>query len=57
VTWLFCVYGGTHHEYLDTFGIIRIAVPDAYHPSGYVKELTKPGGSKPGADDHKVFIT
>jgi predicted SAM-dependent methyltransferase len=44
-------------EYLDTFGTIRVAVPDAYHPSGYVKELTKPGGTEPGADDHKVFYT
>jgi len=36
---------------------IRIAVPDAYHPSEYVRELTKPGGLEPGADDHKVFYS
>jgi predicted SAM-dependent methyltransferase len=42
-------------QYLEPMANIRIAVPDAYHPSGYVRELTKPGGLEPGAEDHKVF--
>jgi len=37
--------------------VIRIAVPDAWHPSAYVRELTKPGGLEPGADDHKEFYS
>lgn len=44
-------------EYLEPMASIRIAVPDAYHPSIYVHELTKPGGLEPGADDHKVFYS
>lgn len=44
-------------DYLEPMASIRIAVPDAYHPSGYVRELTKPGGLEPGADDHKVFYS
>ena len=44
-------------DYLEPGAIIRIAVPDAYHPSKYVHELTKPGGLDPGADDHKVFYS
>lgn len=43
------------YKYLDRGGIIRIAVPDKNHPSTYVKELTKPGGSDKGSDDHKSF--
>lgn len=42
-------------QFLEPMATIRIAVPDAYHPSGYVRELTKPGGLEPGAEDHKVF--
>lgn len=38
-------------------GTIRIAVPDALHPSEYVRRLTEPGGLEPGADDHKEFYS
>ena len=44
-------------DYLEPMASIRIAVPDAYHPSEYLRELTKPGGLEPGADDHKVFYS
>jgi predicted SAM-dependent methyltransferase len=36
---------------------IRVAVPDAYHPSAYVRDLTRPCGLEPGADDHKEFYS
>lgn len=44
-------------KYLEFGASIRIAVPDAFHPSEYLRELTKPGGLEPGADDHKVFYS
>lgn len=44
------------YEYLRNGGILRFAVPDGYHPSSYVRELTKPGGLEPGADTHKIFF-
>jgi predicted SAM-dependent methyltransferase len=43
--------------FLDKFASIRIAVPDAMHPSSYVKCLTMPGGLEHGADDHKYFYS
>lgn len=43
--------------FININGSIRIAVPDAYHPSEYVRDLTKPGGLEPGADDHKEFYS
>ncbi len=42
-------------QYLTNDGVIRVAVPDANHPSSYVRELTGKHGSEPGADDHKIF--
>lgn len=44
-------------RYLKKNGIVRIAVPDANHPSQYVKELTGINGTEPGADDHKYFYS
>jgi predicted SAM-dependent methyltransferase len=44
-------------DYLEPMASIRIAVPDAYHPSEYVRELTMPGGFEQGANDHKYFYT
>lgn len=44
-------------KYLEPMASIRIAVPDAYHPSDYVRELTKPGGLESGADDHRFFYS
>ncbi len=43
-------------RHLAPNGRFRVAVPDANHPSAYVRELTKPGGLEPGADDHRVFL-
>jgi FkbM family methyltransferase len=43
-------------NYLKPGGHFRVAVPDANHPSSYVRDLTKPGGLEPGADDHRVFL-
>ena len=44
-------------EFLRSDANIRIAVPDALHPSIYVRDLTRPGGLEPGADDHKEFYS
>lgn len=44
-------------KYLSKNGVIRIAVPDAYHPSIYVRELTGKNGTEPGADDHKYHYS
>ena len=43
--------------FLTEAAIVRIAVPDAMHPSGYVRELTMPNGLEPGADDHRYFYS
>ena len=41
--------------YLKQGGLLRIAVPDGFHPdSDYIAQV-KPGGYGPGADDHKVL--
>jgi len=45
------------HPFMKINGVIRIAVPDANHPSKYVRDLTRPGGLEPGADDHKEFYS
>lgn len=42
-------------KYLKYNGIIRLAVPDANHPSEYYKELVGINGSGCGAFDHKEF--
>jgi predicted SAM-dependent methyltransferase len=44
-------------RFLETGGVFRMAVPDGNHPSEYVRDLSKPGGLEPGAEDHKVFLT
>lgn len=36
-------------------GVLRIAVPDSYHPSKYVYDLIKPNGLDTGSDDHKMM--
>lgn len=43
--------------FMSPGGTIRIAVPDAQHPSEYVRRLTEPGGLEPGAEDHKEFYS
>jgi len=46
---------GIARKYLAPAGFIRIAVPDGLHPTAAYIELVRPGGSGPGADDHKVL--
>lgn len=42
-------------EFLKQGGMLRIAVPDGFHPdAGYIAQV-QPGGCGAGADDHKVL--
>jgi predicted SAM-dependent methyltransferase len=43
------------HEFLVPGGRFRLAVPDGFHPDAGYRERVRPGGSGPGADDHKVL--
>ncbi len=43
------------YEYLKPGGILRVAVPDGFFPNPDYINSTKPGGSGPGAYDHKVL--
>jgi len=43
------------YEFLEPNGWLRIAVPDEFHPDPGYYELVRPGGSGPGAADHKVL--
>jgi len=45
------------YDYLIDGAYIRIAVPDALHPSQWYHDLCKPGGSDIGSDDHKYFFS
>ena len=51
----FCSFLGIAEEFLSPNGFIRIAVPDGLHPDAAYIESVKPGGSGPGATDHKVL--
>src|SRR5450631_4653063 len=42
-------------EYLKPGGYLRVAVPDGFHPDPKYIDHVRPGGSGPGADDHKVL--
>jgi len=42
-------------RYLKPGGYIRLAVPDGFHPDTNYRDQVKPGGSGPGAEDHKVL--
>jgi len=44
-------------EYLKSGGVMRIAVPDGFHPSEHYIQEVKPGGTGSGAYDHKVLYT
>ena len=41
--------------FLKPDALIRIAVPDAYHPSLWYRAEMGIGGREPGAEDHKTF--
>ncbi len=42
-------------QYLKRGGVLRIAVPDGFHPDAAYIAHVRPGGCGPGADDHKVL--
>lgn len=44
-------------EFLRPGGNLRVAVPDGFNPDPAYLEHVRPGGSGPGADDHKVLYT
>jgi predicted SAM-dependent methyltransferase len=43
------------YQYLSPGGYLRVAVPDGFHPHAAYIEYVRPGGSGPGADDHKIL--
>jgi predicted SAM-dependent methyltransferase len=42
-------------NYLKPGGRLRLAVPDGFNPSAEYLQHVKPGGSGPGAHDHKIL--
>ena len=42
-------------KYLGKNGVLRLAVPDGFHPNKSYIDYVKPGGSGAGADDHKIL--
>jgi predicted SAM-dependent methyltransferase len=44
-------------KYLRPGGRLRIAVPDGLHPDVRYVDAVKPGGTGPGAEDHKVLYS
>ncbi|HXY37929.1 MAG TPA: methyltransferase domain-containing protein [Planctomycetaceae bacterium] len=43
------------HRFLRPGGYLRAAVPDGFHPSPEYIERVRPGGTGPGANDHKLL--
>jgi len=43
------------YYFLKRKGTLRIAVPDGFHPDRNYIEHVRPGGTGPGADDHKIL--
>jgi predicted SAM-dependent methyltransferase len=43
------------YNYLEKGGVVRIAVPDGYHPNPEYINMVKPGGFGEGAHDHKLL--
>jgi predicted SAM-dependent methyltransferase len=46
---------GNCFEFLQPGGRLRIAVPDGLHPDPRYRDYVRPGGTGPGAGDHKVI--
>jgi predicted SAM-dependent methyltransferase len=42
-------------KYLKKNGVMRLAVPDGFHPDKSYIDYVKPGGNGAGADDHKIL--
>ena len=49
------VAANTCFQFLRPGGYLRVAVPDGNHPSPAYIARVRPGGTGPGADDHKVL--
>ncbi len=43
------------HTFLKPGGVLRVAVPDGFHPNPEYIDMVKIGGTGNGADDHKVL--
>ncbi len=43
------------YQYLKKGGLVRIAVPDGFHPNPEYINMVKPGGFGEGAHDHKLL--
>ena len=43
-------------EFLRPGGTLRLAVPDGMNPDPAYREHVRPGGTGPGADDHKILF-
>jgi predicted SAM-dependent methyltransferase len=43
------------YRYLKPSGMLRIAVPDGYHPDPSYIEYVRPGGKGVGSEDHKIL--
>lgn len=48
---------GVIRDFLAPGACVRVAVPDGFHPDPAYIEQVRPGGTGPGADDHKVLYT
>lgn len=47
----------TCFRFLKLGGYLRVAVPDGFHPHSEYIQRVRPGGTGPGAEDHKVLYT
>src|SRR5258708_682997 len=43
------------YKYLKKKGVLRLAVPDGFHPDKEYLDYVRPGGNGLGADDHKII--
>ena len=48
---------GHMRRHLAPTGVVRIAVPDGYHPDPRYIDFVRPGGNGPGCDDHDELYT
>ena len=44
-------------KYLKKNGVLRLAVPDGFHPDKDYIDYVRPGGTGMGSDDHKILYT